>query len=182
MDLSEPLRRTLLALPTAALLLATACSQQQAAEPKAAAPTVAITNAPSGKPQARLATLKLWLGKEELIAEIARTPIQIQTGMMFRTNMAENEAMLFILPVQQRASFWMKNTLLPLSCAYIDSEGTILELKDMKPLDETPLVASSDLVQYVLEVNQGWFKRHNVEPGMKIKTEQGTLRQTFFGR
>jgi len=92
------------------------------------------------------------------------------------------EGMLFVFSQPHRAQFWMRNTLLPLSCAYIDSEGTILELHDMKPRDETPIPAASDQVQYVLEMNKGWFERHNVTPGMLINTERGSLSQTFFRR
>ena len=96
--------------------------------------------------------------------------------------MAEDEAMLFVFPKPRRASFYMRNTILPLSCAYIGSDGAILEIHDMKPLDETPIVASTDQVQYVLEVNQGWFKRHGVSVGTVVSTEKGTLRKTFFGQ
>ena len=89
--------------------------------------------------------------------------------------------MLFVFSRPRRASFYMRNTLLPLSCAYIGSDGTILEIHDMKPLDETPIVASTDQVQYVLEVNQGWFKRHGVSVGTVASTEKGPLRKIFFG-
>jgi uncharacterized membrane protein (UPF0127 family) len=130
--------------------------------------------------QARLQTLKLWVGTNELTAELALTLDQIETGMMWRTNMAEMDGMLFVFPQPYQTTFWMKNTLLPLSCAYINSEGIILEIHEMKPKDESPISASSDQVQYVLEVNQGWFKRHGVTTGMLIKSERGTLRQTFF--
>lgn len=132
--------------------------------------------------QPRLQTLKLWVGPQEITAEIAYTPIQIETGMMWRTNMAEMEGMLFAFGRPFQASFWMKNTLLPLSCAYISPEGTILEIHDMKPRDESPIRASTDQVQYVLEMNKDWFKRHNVEVGALVTTERGTLQQIFKRR
>ncbi len=141
-----------------------------------------IPRAAEGRPQSRLVTLKLWVGTNEVTAEIAQTMPQIMSGMMWRTNMPEMESMLFVFSQPHRAQFWMRNTLLPLSCAYIDSEGNILELHDMKPKDETPIPAGSEQVQYVLEVNQGWFERHNVTPGMLITTERGSLSQTFFRR
>ena len=150
--------------------------------PPAAADVREIPRAPEGRPQARLVTLKLWVGTNELIAEIAQTMPQIMTGMMWRTNMPEMEGMLFVMPQPHRAQFWMRNTLLPLSCAYIDPDGTILELHDMKPRDETPIPAASDQIQFVLEVNQGWFQRHNVTPGMLITTERGSFSKTFFRR
>ena len=139
-----------------------------------------IPRAEEGHPQPRLVTLKLWVGTNEVTSEIAATMPQIMSGMMWRTNMAEMEGMLFVFSQPHRAQFWMRNTLLPLSCAYIDSEGTILELHDMKPRDETPIPAASDQVQYVLEMNKGWFERHNVTPSMLINTERGSLSQTFF--
>src|SRR5437899_12903910 len=73
--------------------------------------------------QPKLQTMKLHVGSEVMIAELALTPDQLRTGMMFRTNMEANAGMLFPLPYTQRASFWMKNCPLPLSAAYIDPEG-----------------------------------------------------------
>lgn len=139
----------------------------------------------SGQPtqaQAKLPTIKLYMGAAQVDAEVASTPLQLQTGMMFREKMGENEAMLFVFARPHRASFWMKNTKLPLSCAYIDSEGIILEIKELKPLDETSVPASSDLVQYVLETPLGWFERHNVQPGAAVGTDKGSLKDTFFRR
>lgn len=115
-------------------------------------------------------------------AEIAMTEKQVTNGMMFRSSMGEDEGMLFVFPVAHRTAFWMKNTLLPLSCAYIDPEGVILELHDLKPRDETLIHAVSDQVQYVLETKQGWFGRHGVDVGALVRTERGTLRDTFFTR
>ena len=132
--------------------------------------------------QPKLPTMKLLVGDQELITEIASKPDQLQTGMMFRTNMAENEGMLFIFGHPTQASFWMKNTLIPLSCAYIDPDGVIQELHDMKPQDLSPIMAGSENIQFVLEVNQGWFKRHNIVPGTLIGTERGSLQETFFQR
>src|SRR6476660_4258183 len=120
------------------------------------------------KAQPKLATIKLWIGREEMISEMAITPIQEQTGMMFRTNMAENEGMIFVLSGPQRAGFWMMNTVLPLSAAYIDTDGKILELHDFKPHDTNTVYASHDNIQFVLETPQGWFERHKIEEGTVI--------------
>lgn len=157
--------------------LASGCGQSPAPTPSA--PAAAVPGAPT-KAQPTLQTLNLWLGSEELKTELALTPIQLQTGMMFRTNMAENTGMLFVFSYVHQASFWMKNTTVPLSAAYIDPAGIILEIHDLQPLDTNAVVAASDQVQYVLEVNQGWFKRHNVSTGMVVRTERGSLRDTFF--
>lgn len=132
--------------------------------------------------QPRLPTLKLWLGAEEVIAELALTPEQLRTGMMFRTNMAENEAMLFVFPAPHRASFWMKNTRLPLTAAYIDPAGLILEIHDLQPHDTNSLTAASENVQFVLETAQGWFQRHNVSTGAVVRTERGPLADAFSRR
>jgi uncharacterized membrane protein (UPF0127 family) len=132
--------------------------------------------------QAPLKTVRLWLGPEELVAEMALTPIQEETGMMFRTNMAENSGMIFVLPNPQRASFWMKNCPLPLSAAYLDPAGTILEIHDLQSQNTNSVTAAANNVQYVLEVNQGWFARHHIEGGTLVRTEFGSLPQTFTRR
>jgi uncharacterized membrane protein (UPF0127 family) len=142
---------------------------------------VAGPNLPTAA-QSKLQTMKLWLGAEEMVAELALTGEQQQTGMMFRTNLAENAGMLFVFPGPQRASFWMKNCPLPLSAAYIDPEGVILEIHDLQPHNTDPVVASSEQVQFVLETSQGWFGRHHVTTGMVVRTERGPLKETFFGK
>jgi uncharacterized protein len=130
--------------------------------------------------QPKLQTMRLWLGAEEIVAELALTGEQTQTGMMFRTNLAENAGMLFVFPAPFRASFWMKNCPLPLSAAYLDPEGVILEIRDLQPHNTNSVVAASERVQFVLETNQGWFDRHKVTAGMVVRTERGTLLDTFF--
>jgi hypothetical protein len=150
--------------------------------PDSTAAPASVRNEPPMRAQPKLATVKLWLGGEEMIAEVARTAGQIRTGMMFRAEMAENEGMIFVFPQPHQASFYMRNTILPLSCAYIDSQGAILEIHDMKPRDETPIPAATDRVRYVLETRQGWFERHGIGVGTVLRTEQGTLEETFFSR
>ena len=114
------------------------------------------------------------------MVELALTAEQQTAGMMFRTNLAENAGMLFVFPGPHQASFWMKNCPLPLSAAYIDPEGVILEINPLQPHNTNSVVAASDRVQFVLETNQGWFERHRVTPGMVIRTERGSLAETFF--
>ncbi len=133
--------------------------------------------------QPKLQTLKLWIGPdanpEVMTVELALTSEQLRTGMMWRTNMAENEGMLFVFPMPHRTAFWMKNTILPLSAAYIDPDGTILEIHDLQPHNTNSVVATSSQVQFVLETRQGWFQRHHIAPGMLVRTELGTLKQSF---
>jgi len=134
--------------------------------------------------QPKLPTVKVWLGSEEMIAEIARTELAIRTGMMYRTNMAENEAMIFAFSPADVGpkSFYMRNCVVPLSAAYITPDGTIAEIIDLQPGNETGVNSKSSNLQFVLEVPQGWFARHNVRTGMVIRTELGSLQETFFRR
>lgn len=137
------------------------------------APVPAAWSPSSAQP--KLPTVKLYLGYSELVTEMVRRPAEIMTGMMFRTNMGPNEAMLFVLPVPQQASFYMRNTLIPLSCAYINDEGTILEIHDMKPRDETLILSATLNIRFVLEVNRGWFETNHVGAGAVIGTDKGPL-------
>lgn len=131
--------------------------------------------------QRKLLTIQLWLGPEQITAELALTLEQERTGMMFRTNMAENEGMIFVLP-PQRASFWMKNCSLPLSVAYIDPDGVIQEIHDLQPQNTNMVLSASDNIAYALETTQGWFQRHHVREGMTVRTERGPLMETFHRR
>ena len=129
----------------------------------------------------QLKTMKLWIGSKGMTAELALTPLQQETGMMFRTNMGPDEGMLFVFDQPQRASFWMMNTILPLSAAYISPEGEILEIHALTPHDTNAVVAASPNVQYVLETPQGWFESNHIPVGTVIAAEQGPLKRVFFG-
>jgi len=166
----------------AAALLAASPGCKQAQQTSAAPQTNAAARAetpylPHAQP--RLQTIKLYVGAEELSTECALKPVEIYTGMMWRTNMAENEAMIFAFPSGEQRSFYMRNTLVPLSAAYIDPEGVIQEIHDLHPRDETGVDSQSSNIQYVLEVKQGWFTRHNISTGSVIRTQYGALKQTF---
>jgi uncharacterized protein len=80
-----------------------------------------------------------------------------------------DHGMLFIFETPQRANFWMKNTRIPLSIGFIDSGGTLLEVRDMQPFEETPILSRSDRIAYALEVYQGWFERNHVPTGSKVE-------------
>ena len=99
--------------------------------------------------------------------EIANTPEKIQRGLMFRDRLDENCGMIFIFPDLQERSFWMRNTKIPLSIAYADHHGTILNIEDMNPFDETR-VLSYGPAMCALEMNQGWFEKNGIKPGHKI--------------
>lgn len=148
----------------------------------AANPT-AVDPAEPTRAQPKLPTLKIYVGMEPLTAELAMTPDQQHTGMMFRTNrLAEDAGMLFPLPFTQRASFWMKNCPVPLSAAYIDPEGVIQEIHTLRANDTNSVVAASENIRFVLECSEGWFDRHHIKPGVAVATERGPLMQTFFGK
>ncbi len=147
----------------------------RSAEPAAALP---VASEPT-QAQPKLAALKLWLGSEELAAEMALTPEQERTGMMFRTNILDSDAMIFVLPYAMRASFWMKNCPESISAAYIDPDGVILEIHHLEKQDTNAVVAATENILYVLETSDGWFARHHVGTGTVIRTERGTLGETF---
>lgn len=130
--------------------------------------------------QPKLPTMKIYLGAEILDAEMALTDKQIHTGMMFRTNIQETDSMLFVLSVPQRADFWMKNCPESISAAYITPDGVIQEIHHLEKNDTNGVVAARDDIQFVLETKDGWFARHNIGTGTAIRTEKGSLAETFF--
>lgn len=105
-------------------------------------------------------------GKVRVRVEIADTDAERARGLMDRTALPEDQGMLFVYPTERTLSFWMKDTLIPLSIAYIDAEGRIVDIQDMEPLDdEPPHYVSAEPAQYALEVNQGFFEERGVEVG-----------------
>jgi uncharacterized membrane protein (UPF0127 family) len=109
-----------------------------------------------------------------LFVEIADTPDKQETGLMHRTTMAEDQGMLFVFSGETTIPFWMKDTLLPLSIAFIGSNGTIVDIQDMQPLDEslhTPAHPYTD----ALEVNQGYFTRHGIAVGNAVQLPPSTM-------
>ena len=108
-------------------------------------------------------------GRVNITAEMAITDAQRAQGLMYRKDLKDGEGMLFIFEQDQILSFWMKNTLIPLSIAYIASDGRIIEIYDMEPGNLNP-VYSSRSVRYALEVPQGWFGRAGLGPGDRLDT------------
>jgi uncharacterized membrane protein (UPF0127 family) len=108
--------------------------------------------------------------KVNVRVEIADTEAEREKGLMYRTALGEDRGMLFVFDKEQELTFWMKNTLIPLSVAFMDSEGRIVDIQDMKPLDDDPPhYVSAEPSQYALEVNQGFFEEHGVKVGDKAK-------------
>ena len=108
--------------------------------------------------------------KVRVRVEVADDLAEQAKGLMDRTALGVNRGMLFVFPEEQKLTFWMKNTLIPLSIAFIDSELRIVDIQDMRPLDdEPPSYVSSGPAQYALEVNQGFFERRGVKVGDRVE-------------
>lgn len=118
-------------------------------------------------PQMDLPRVKLTAGMHQIDAQVAATPMQQQVGLMWRKEMPQHEGMLFIFEQATRQCFWMKNTLLPLTAAFVDDDGTIVNLADMKPQTTDPH-CSAKPVRYVLEMNQGWFAKKGIKAGARL--------------
>lgn len=118
-------------------------------------------------PQPPLPTTQLSAGIHIIRAEVANTDASRQSGLMFRQELPGNDGMLFVFEQPDVQCFWMRNTLLPLSIAFIADDGTIVNIDDMAPQTEDPHCAKKP-VRYALEMAQGWFDRHGITAGRKI--------------
>ncbi|HEX4328322.1 MAG TPA: DUF192 domain-containing protein [Burkholderiales bacterium] len=136
-----------------ALLLALACAPALAQE--------------ATGPQPRLPAVQLQSGMYLIKAEVAGNYATRMVGMMMRKEMAANEGMLFLFPERDKQCMWMKNTLLPLSVAFMDEKGVILNIEDMKPQTEDSH-CSTGIAPYALEMSLGWFKQKGIKAGSKI--------------
>jgi len=115
----------------------------------------------------QLPAIRLSAGIHNIQAQVAQTPDERATGLMFRRSMGPNEGMLFAFEEPGVQCFWMKNTLLPLSAAFVQDDGTVTNIEDMKPqtLDSH---CSKKPVRFVLEMNQGWFAKRGIKAGDKL--------------
>ncbi len=121
------------------------------------------TTAPS--PQTTLPRTTLSIGEHVLDVELATDESSREKGLMEKTSLDFNQGMLFVFPRAKQVHFWMKGTALPLSVAYINDKGRIIELHDLKPFNEHPVSSSSLNIIYVLEVRRGWFLENQVLAG-----------------
>ena len=173
------LEKIFILIPVAALLAG--CSKSGTEQPVAP-----LFNQPEQaqmptQAQPKLPTMKIYLGAQVLDTELALTAQEETTGMMFRTNIPEDDSMLFVLPYPTAASFL--DDQLPHvseSAAYISPDGVIEEIHHFEKNDPIPVVATNQNIQFVLETADGWYDRHSVTVGMVITTEKGTLAQTFL--
>lgn len=118
-------------------------------------------------PQTDLPRVKLGVGMYVVDTQVAATPQQRATGLMFRRQMPPSEGMLFVFEQAGQQCFWMKNTLLPLTAAFVADDGTIVNLADMAP-QSTDSHCSAKPVRFVLEMNQGWFAQKGIKAGFKL--------------
>ena len=121
----------------------------------------------AAQPQAKLPTLALNVGIHLIHAEIANTFPSRAQGLMFRKSLDANQGMLFVFPDIGPQCMWMRNTYVPLSVAFIDEAGVILNIADMKPQTEDSHCAAKP-ARYALEMNQGWFAAKSIKPGARI--------------
>ena len=118
-------------------------------------------------PQLQLPRVTLSAGMHLINAQVAATPQQRAVGLMFRKEMPLNEGMLFVFEQASEQCFWMKNTLLPLTAAFVADDGTIINLADMQP-QSLASHCSSKPVRFVLEMNQGWFDKRGLKAGSRL--------------
>ena len=109
----------------------------------------------------------LTAGVYQITAQVALTSPQRQVGLMHRKEMPQQEGMIFVFEEPSQQCFWMKNTLLPLTAAFVADDGTIVNLADMKP-QTTDSHCSVKPVRYVLEMNQGWFAKKGIKAGTRL--------------
>lgn len=111
--------------------------------------------------------ISLNVGIHVIKAEVASREAERQQGLMFREKMGPNEGMVFLFDAPAGVCMWMKNTLIPLSVAFIDESGKIVNIEDMQP-QTTESHCAKKPIRYALEMNRGWFKQKNIKPGNVI--------------
>ena len=128
---------------------------------------LALAASAQDTPQTNLPRIKLQAGMHQIDTQVAQTEAQRQTGLMFRKEMPQHEGMLFAFEQPATQCLWMKNTLLPLTAAFLADDGTIVNLVDMKP-QTTDSHCSEKPVRFVLEMNQGWFAKKGLKAGSRL--------------
>lgn len=121
-----------------------------------------------GPKKGTLPTTRIDVGGQTITVEVADEPAEHSLGLMYRKELDADAGMLFVYPGEDRRSFWMQNTSIPLSIAFMDAQGTVINIEDMVPFDRSS-VPSKAPAQYALEMNKGWFAAHGVEPGDVVK-------------
>ena len=128
---------------------------------------LALAAAPSSLADTAMRTTQLKIGKHTLRAEIAENDAQRTRGLMFREKMPADQGMVFIFEEPAYQSMWMKNTLIPLSVAFVDRDGVILNIRDMQPQTLDSHMSAGPAL-YAIETNKGWFAERGIKPGEKV--------------
>jgi uncharacterized membrane protein (UPF0127 family) len=116
---------------------------------------------------ADLPTRKLTIGKDRMTVEVVTTPEQRATGLMNRFSLQPDHGMLFVFERPQPLGFWMKNTYIPLSIAFVSADGTILNIEDMRPRDESTHWSQGEAL-YAIEMKKGWFADKGIGAGQRV--------------
>ena len=141
-----------------------------------ALPLAAMTaHAQPGQPNTGLPTTKLTIGAQVVTAEVAATDKTRQIGLMYRFSLPPDHGMLFVHDAPRMLSFWMRNTYVPLSIAFIDAKGRIVNIEDMAPKTEDSHCAKRP-VRFALEMEQGWFARRGIAAGQRLGLPEVTAR------
>jgi hypothetical protein len=130
--------------------------------------SVVVSVAAGAPAVVELPTTTLTIGKQKVIAEVAATPDQRSTGLMYRFSLKPDHGMIFVFENAEPQGFWMKNTFIPLSIAFIGSDGHILNIADMAPQDERTHWSNGP-AQYALEMRKGWFAERGISAGDRIE-------------
>ena len=128
--------------------------------------------AADARADAESGTVRMQIGNQQFTLEVAATPKSQQLGLMHRQSMPADRGMIFVFPQERQLSFWMKNTLIPLDIVYADKAGKVVSVKQMKPMDETP-VPSDAPAKYAIELNQGTANRVGVKVGDVLQIPPG---------
>lgn len=115
-----------------------------------------------------LPTTSLLIGPHKVRVEVADEPGERHNGLMFRKELAPDRGMLFVYPDVDVRAFWMENTSIPLSIAFVDAEGRIVRIRDMRPFDRSRVLSGAPAL-YAIEMNQGWFAAHEVDEGTMVQ-------------
>jgi len=113
-------------------------------------------------------TIVFEMGGRSVVLELALTPYERARGLMYREQLDEDRGMLFVYPDRRPLSFWMKNSWIPLSIAFVRDDGTIVNIHEMRPLLESVSYQSNEPCRYAIEMNEGWFEKHHLRAGDKI--------------
>ena len=163
------IRTVISLLVVSGLAVAVGCGNRDAGPPPSPADQVRNDLGLPDWALAPLRTAAIRIGDVTAEVELAFGPKEQEQGLMYRTSMEEDHGMLFVYKEPDFLTFWMKNTRLPLSIAFIKTDGTIDVIRDMKPLDTSVRYHSKHQCQFALEMNQGWFSRNGVGPGQLVE-------------